>query len=158
MAAAAPTHAPTPEPAPLPLPPPKPKSAATIGGASISDADGSAMVGEMKRTGWLDLAVAVTKDSAGAYESVRFDLKKGKSKGHFEILRPAKNAAAGPSMASPKDQKAERDKEGATYFDEPSEVLVIVVIDGNPKQAKKLIDALVKVPPSPKGAGPKKGP
>ncbi len=156
----APAAAPSPAPtvAARPAPPPKPKSLATIGGASISDVAGLSVVTEMKKAGWVDLAVALSKESAGAYESVRFDLKKGKDRGHCEIVRPLENPSAERGgLLSPRDQKPDRDREGATYFDEASDVLVIVVVDGNPKQAKKLIDGLVKSPTPTKAAASKKG-
>lgn len=153
----------SPAPAPAPPPaPPKPKSAATIGGTSITDVTGGAMVAELNKVGWVDKAVVVSGGALGAYESVRFDLKKGKEKGYCEIVRPVPGAPAdkGSGMVPPKDQRADRDKEGATYLDEVSDVLVVVVVEGNPKQAKKLIDGLVKAPPRPddpsKGKAPKK--
>lgn len=137
------------EPEPEPTPPPvveaKPKSKRTIGGTSISDVEGPAMVAEAQKAGWAPTNVAILGGTVGKYENVRFGIDNGKVTGYIEIIRPAHEPThGGASMMAPKDQKAMKDALGAVLFDEEAEVLIVVVVEDNPADAKKLLAKLVK--------------
>ncbi len=136
---------PEPEPEPPPAAPAKPKSTATIGGASLSDAEGAAIVAEVQKIGWAPQNVAISGGTVGKYENVRFGIANANSTGYIEIIRPAQNPTTGSaSMMAPKDQKAMKESVGAVFFDEAADVLVIVVVEGKPAEAKKVLAKLVK--------------
>jgi hypothetical protein len=137
------------EPEPEPTPPPvveaKPKSKHTIGGTSISDVEGPAIVAEAQKVGWAPTNVAILGGTVGKYENIRFGIDNGKATGYIEIIRPAHEPTHGSAnMMSPKDQKAMKESVGAVFFDEEAEVLIVVVVEDQPADAKKLLAKLVK--------------
>lgn len=138
------------EPEPEPETPPpaveaKPKSKHTIGGASISDVEGPAMVAEAQKIGWAPTNVALLGGTVGKYENVRFGIDNGKNTGYIEIIRPAHEPTfRGANMMSPKDQAAMKESLGAILLDEEADVLIVVVVEDKPAEAKKLLAKLVK--------------
>lgn len=138
------------EPEPEPETPPpaeaaKPKSKHTIGGASISDVEGPAIVAEAQKIGWAPTNVALMGGTVGKYENIRFGIDNGKATGYIEVIRPAHEPrGGGANMMSPKDQKAMKEELGAVLLDEEADVLVIVVVEDKPADAKKLLAKLVK--------------
>jgi hypothetical protein len=137
---------PEPEPeAPPPAPEAKPKSKHTIGGTSISDVEGAAIIAETQKLGWAPTNVALMGGTVGRYENVRFGIDNGKATGYIEVIRPAHEPRGGSAnMMSPKDQKAMKETLGAVLLDEEADVLVIVVVEDKPAEAKKLLAKLVK--------------
>jgi hypothetical protein len=137
-----------PEPEPPPPEPPapeKPKSTATIAGVSISDVEDKAVVAAVQKLGWAPQKVQISGGTIGKYENFRFGIQKDKYSGHIEVVRPAKNpTGSGASMMPPKDQKKMNEGNGAVYLDEAADVIVIVVVEGAPAEAQKLLDKLVK--------------
>ncbi|MBK7582137.1 MAG: hypothetical protein IPI67_18265 [Myxococcales bacterium] len=126
----------------------KPKSAAAIGGSSLSDVSGVAVQAEAKKLGWFRQDAAVGGGTMGVYEQFRFEIEKGKLKGFIELVRPAaKPTPAGSGgMVPPAELKDMREKEGAAvHFDEASDVVVIVSVEGKPADAKKLLGKLIKL-------------
>ncbi|MEZ4219798.1 MAG: hypothetical protein R3B13_02635 [Polyangiaceae bacterium] len=139
-----PPEDPEPPPEATPAAPEKPKSTAMIGETSISDIDGQALVAEVQKLKWAPEKVEVMGGSVGKYENLRFGIHNGTLGGHIELIRPAKEPSGGASMMSPKDQKAMHENQGAVFLDETADVLVIVIVDGKPAEAKKLLDKLIK--------------
>ncbi len=143
--AAAETAAAEPEPAPAPEPPARPKSAATIGGVSISEITSAALVEELRKLGWAPPDTAVGGGTVGKYENLEIGISNGTLAGLVEIIRPAASPTGGSaSMMAPKDQKGMKEGRGAVYFDESTEVLVVVTLAGKPAEAKKLLEKLIK--------------
>jgi len=133
------------EPATPPAAPEIPKSAATIGGASISDVTPEALVAEMRKLGWAPENVEINHGTVGKYENIEFGIAKGNDKGTCELVRRAATpTGSSGSMMSPKDQAAMHEKLGAVYLDDKAEVVVMVIIEGKPAEAKKVLDKLVK--------------
>lgn len=138
------------EPEPDPETPPpaveaKPKSKHTIGGTSISDVEGPAIVAEAQKLGWAPTNVALLGGTVGKYENIRFGIDSGKANGYIEVIRPAHEPThGGANMMAPKDQKAMKESLGAVFLDEEADVLIVVVVEDKPGDAKKLLAKLVK--------------
>jgi hypothetical protein len=138
------------EPEPEPETPPpaveaKPKSKHTIGGISISDVEGPAIVAEAQKIGWAPTNVALLGGTVGKYENIRFGIDSGKANGYIEVIRPAHEPThGGANMMAPKDQAAMKESLGAVLLDEEADVLIIVVVEDKPAEAKKLLAKLVK--------------
>lgn len=126
----------------------KPKSASTIAGTSISELDGAALQEAVKKLGWANEGAAVGSMTMGSYESISYDIEKGKLKGKIEIVRPAAapGEASSTTVTPLAEQKDSKEKEGsAVFYDEASEVLVAVTMtEGKPADAKKVLGKLVK--------------
>jgi hypothetical protein len=124
----------------------KPKSDSTIAGKSISEADPTALQAEAKKLGWLKAEGGASPQVSGSYETIKFDIEKGKSKGYVEIVRPAAApGAASGGGGTPAELKSMREKEGAVHYDEASDVLVVVFVEGKQADAKKLLNQYVKI-------------
>lgn len=94
---------------------------------------------------WAPPTVAMGGGTIGKYENIRFGIQKGSASGYVEIVRPAHNPNPGSAnMMPPKDQAVSKEKVGATYLDKDADVLVAVVVRGNKRAAKRLLDKLVK--------------
>jgi hypothetical protein len=132
-------------PPPEPPAPEKPKSTATIAGVSISDVEDKAVVAAVQKLGWAPEKVAISGGTIGKYENFRFGIAKGGLAGRIEVVRPAKSpSGSSASMMPPKEQKKMNEGLGAVFLDETADVVVIVVVDDKPAEAKKLLDKLVK--------------
>ena len=121
-----------------------PKSSATIGGVSVSEIDAKAIVAEVQKLKWAPQKVDISGGVVGKYETIRFGISNGKIGGKVEVIRRAAVPSGGASMMSPKDQKAMHEKRGAVFLDEEADVLIAIVVDGRPAEAKKLLAKLVK--------------
>lgn len=150
-----PVEAPKPEPKaeePPPretpeAPPPAemPKSAATIGGVSISEIDPKTLVAAVQKAGWAPEDVQINHGTVGKFENIEFGILKGNDKGTFELVRRAANPTGSSGSAmSPKDQAKLREDRGAVFLDEKAEVVIIVVVEGKPAIAKKVLDLVLK--------------
>jgi hypothetical protein len=124
----------------------KPPSESTIGGKSISEVDGAALTAEAKKLGWVKDGVSPNTNTTGSYESIKFDIEKGKQKGYVEIVRPAATPGAPGAGGQPSEVKALREKDGAAvHWDEASDVVVVVFIEGGKTaDAKKILASYVK--------------
>lgn len=130
---------------PPPPPPERPKSSTTIGDTSITEISADALVAAVQKLGWAPEKVEISGGTVGKYENVRFSIDNGKGGiGNIEIVRPAAEPRPGASMMAPKDQKAMHESRGAVFFDKDADVVVMVVVDGKPAEAKKLLDKLLK--------------
>ncbi len=159
----APEPAPAPPPAPEAKPEPKaeepppqdtpeappaaetPKSTATIGGVSISEIDPKTLIAAVQKAGWAPEDVQINHGTVGKFESIEFGILKGTDKGTFELVRrAAKPTGSSGSMMSPKDQAKMREDRGAVFLDEQAEVVIMIVVDGKPAIAKKVLELVLK--------------
>jgi hypothetical protein len=123
----------------------KPPSESTIAGKSVSEIDGATVASEAKKLGWVKEAAPAGANTSGSYETLKLDIEKGKSKGFIEIIRPAANPGAPGSGGAPSEVKAAREKDGAAvHYDEASDVLIVVMVEGKTADAKKLLAQFVK--------------
>lgn len=126
----------------------KPKSESSIAGASISEIDGVALQEAVKKLGWAKEGNAVGSMTVGSYETLNYEIEKGKLKAKVEIVRPAASPGevSSASMTPPAEQKASKEKDGsAVFYDEASDVLVAVTMsEGKPADAKGILGKLVK--------------
>ena len=133
---------------PVAEPPPAPekaKSTTTIAGVSISDIDAKALVAAVQKIGWAPQDVQTSGGTVGKYENIRFGIASATLEGTLEIIRPAKTpTGSSASMMKPKDQAAMKEGLGAVFVDKDAEVAIIIVIEGKPAEAKKVLDKLLK--------------
>ncbi len=81
----------------------------------------------------------------GANETVTVRGTKGKDEVKVSLIRPTGKADEGSmKMSSAADQEKSFAKKGATYLENDANVLVAVVIEGKPEEAKKLLDAIIE--------------
>lgn len=126
----------------------KPKSKWTVGGKSVSEAQGDDIVAAFKKAGWVKDGVAFGNNVAGQYESGSLEIEKGKVKGTVTIVRPAATPVASSSPVSAPStlsERANKDTSAFTY-DEEGDVYVQVEITegGKAADAKKILDAVFK--------------
>lgn len=135
------------EPPPeAPPAPEKPKSKTTIGGVSISEIDGKALVAAMQKIGWAPQDVQITGGTVGKFENIRFGIAGPTFEGTFEIIRRAQTpTGSSAGMMAPKDQADMKKDTAAVFLDKEAEVAIIIVIEGKQAEAKKVLDKLLKV-------------
>ena len=125
--------------------PEKVKSKTMLGGVSISDIDVKALVAAVQKIGWAPEDVQTSGGTVGKYENLRFGIANGSLEGTLEIIRPAQTpTGSSASMMAPKDQAAMKASLGAVFVDKEAEVAIIIVIEGKPAEAKKVLDKLLK--------------
>jgi hypothetical protein len=130
----------------------KPPSESTIGGKSISLIDGVGLQEAVTKLGWKKEGNDGPAEgkTVGSYETLRYEVGKGKLAGVIEVIRPALVPGdVSTTMAPPLEQKDSKGKEGAAvYYDEASDVLVAVMMtEGKPTDAKGILGKLVKKAP-----------
>jgi hypothetical protein len=81
----------------------------------------------------------------GANETVTVRGTKGKDEVKVSLIRPTGKADEGSmKMSSAADQEKGFAAKGATYLEKDANVLVAVVIEGKPEDAKKVLDAIIE--------------
>lgn len=125
----------------------KPKSEWSVDGTSLSDIDALALAAAFKKAKLTDSGSAGGSYGKG-YESVNFDVSKGKLKGRFYMVRPAKtptpaeSSLGGPEVALGLQDKHKShgvlDKNADLYFE------IRMEEGGKAADAKKLLDAVIK--------------
>jgi hypothetical protein len=157
-ASAAPTAEPSAAPATVeaPTPPPpdltplsKPPSKWTVGGASLSTIESTALLAAFKKAGWVADGTAAGRMTVSKYESVSFDIAKGKAKGNVLLVRPTAKPEAPSSMSltAPSDLPGHANKDTTAFTsDADADVFLSVEITegGKAADAKKLLGSIAK--------------
>lgn len=125
----------------------KPKSAWSVGGTSLSDVDALELAGAFKKAKLTDSGSAGGSMGKG-YESVGFSLAKGKLKGRFYLVRPAKAPTpAESSLGSPEVALGMKDKDKAFGIHDPDADLYFEIrLDegGKAADAKAMLEAVIR--------------
>lgn len=144
--ASAPTTAPSAAPAEVP-PLSKPKSVWSVGGVSLSEIDALELAGAFKKAKLTDSGSAGGSMGKG-YESVGFPLAKGKAKGRFYMVRPAKGPTpAESSLGSPEVALGMKDKDKAFgVHDATADLYFEIRIDegGKASDAQQWLNAVIR--------------
>lgn len=127
----------------------KPASKWTVGGASLSTIDSLALLAAFKKAGWVANGTAAGRMTVSKYESVSFDIVKGKAKGHVLLVRPTAKPEAPSSMSltPPSDLPGRANKDTTAFAADPdADVFLSVEITegGKAADAKKLLGSLAK--------------
>jgi len=136
-----------PKAAPEPAPLSKPKSKWTIGGASVSDVDSLALLAAFKKAGWVKDGTMAGTQTGGQYESVGFDIVKGKVSGRVQIVRPAAKPSSATPLTAPSDLPGRANKDTTAFTSDPdADVFLSIEITagGKAADAKRLLGSIAK--------------
>jgi hypothetical protein len=148
--AAAPTAtAEAPKPPPDLTPLSKPASKWTVGGASLSTIESTALLAAFKKAGWVADGTAAGRVTVSKYESISFDIAKGKAKGSVTLVRPTAKPVAPSSMSlTPPSDLPDRANKDTTAFTSDADADVFLSVEitegGKAADAKKLLGSIAK--------------